>query len=328
MSEKGTILVGTVGQGVFRSKDSGEVWGRMSVGQGMHSDCITRCLTPHPANPDVVFAGTDQGLYRSDDAGGSWRRLATAMDGHTVWALTIDDADPDVMLAGTGTPSPAGLYRSTDGGATWRQSEAELAETCPAVGVPRPTALVLDPTDHRSVWAGIEVDGVRRSRDGGQTWQKAALDIPNPDVHNLLVTAGSPKRVFVLVNDDVWVSDDDGLSWNALGVRQIFPWHYPRGVAGRRDDPDVVFVTVGDATPGRTGAVMRSCDAGRTWESLPLPGQPNSAMWTVTIPRSAPDLMFATSRYGYLYRSEDGGESWVRLWREFSEISSLAWLPA
>jgi hypothetical protein len=37
--------------------------------------------------------------------------------------------------------------------------------------------------------------------------------------------------------------------------------------------------------------------------------------------------MFAASRYGYLYRSEDGGDTWARLWREFSEASSLAWLP-
>ena len=83
------------------------------------------------------------------------------------------------------------------------------------------------------------------------------------------VTAGPPKKVFVLVNNDVWVSEDDGLSWAALGVREIFPWHYPRGVAVRPDDPRVVYVTVGDSTPGRTGAVMRSTDAGETWESLP-----------------------------------------------------------
>ena len=85
-------------------------------------------------------------------------------------------------------------------------------------------------------------------------------------------------------------------------------------------------MAVGDTTPGRTGAIMRSRDAGETWESLPLPGQPNSAMWTMTIPASAPDTMLAASRYGNLYRSDDGGDSWIRIWREFSEVSSLAWL--
>jgi photosystem II stability/assembly factor-like uncharacterized protein len=37
--------------------------------------------------------------------------------------------------------------------------------------------------------------------------------------------------------------------------------------------------------------------------------------------------MLAASRYGYLYRSTDGGESWTKLWREFSEVSSLVSTP-
>jgi photosystem II stability/assembly factor-like uncharacterized protein len=328
MSERGTILVGTVGQGVLRSADGGESWSRVGVGQGMHSDCIVRCLAAHPRQPEVILAGTDLGLYRTDDAGGHWRRLDTPMNGRAVWALAIDDANPEMMLAGTGTPTPPVIYQTADGGETWQPRSAEFAEDCPAVGVPRPTAIAIDPTDRRTVWLGIEVDGVRRSRDGGATWDRAGAPITNPDVHNIVVAAGPPKKILVLVNDDVWVSDDDGLSWDTVGVRQIFPWHYPRGVAVRPDDPRVVFVTVGDSTPGRTGAVMRTCDAGKTWESLPLPGQPNSAMWTITVSRQDPDLVIAGSRYGYLYRSDDGGDSWVRFWREFSEISSIAWVPA
>lgn len=48
MANGGTILVGTAGQGVFRSPDGGESWSRMSVGNGLHSDAVTRCLTVHP----------------------------------------------------------------------------------------------------------------------------------------------------------------------------------------------------------------------------------------------------------------------------------------
>jgi photosystem II stability/assembly factor-like uncharacterized protein len=327
MSQHGTILVGTVGQSVMRSTDGGETWGRVGPGQGMHSDALIRCLTPHPRQPEVLFAGTDLGLYRTDDAGTHWRRLDTPMSGGAVWALAIDDAEPTRMLAGVGTPTPGAIYQTADGGETWQLRSAEFAEDCPAVGIPRPTAIAIDPTDHRNVWLGIEVDGVRRSHDGGNTWERAAAQITNPDVHNIVVSAGPTKQIFVLVNDDVWVSKDDGESWNTIGVRQIFPWHYPRGVAVRPDDPRVVFVTVGDATPGRTGAIMRTTDAGRTWENLPLAGQPNSAMWTLTISRQNPDLMIAGSRYGNLFRSEDGGDSWVRYWREFSEISSIAWVP-
>ncbi len=328
MGNSGTLLVGTVGQGVMRSADGGESWGRAGPGQGMHSDCIVRCLVAHPRQPEVLFAGTDLGLYRTDDAGAHWQHLDTPMNGQAVWAVAIDAADPSRVLAGTGTPTQPSNYQSTDGGATWERRRAEFAESCPAVGVPRPTAIAIDPTDPRSVWLGVEVDGTRRSRDGGATWEPAAPQIVNRDVHNVLVTGGADKRVFILVNDDVWISADDGASWRNVGVRQVFPWHYPRGITVRSDDPRTVFVTVGDTTPGRTGAVMRTRDGGATWESLPLPGQPNSAMWVVTCSREDPDLMFAGSRYGYLYRSEDGGDSWVRYWRELSEVSAIAYVPA
>lgn len=327
MAETGTILVGTVGQGVLRSTDDGETWRRLRPDQGMHSDAIIRRLATHPKSGAVVFAGSDKGLLRSDDAGASWQLLDNPMTGQTVWAVAIDESKPDVVIAGTGTPSPARLFRSTDGGASWRQSRAETADSCPAVGVPRPTGIAIDPTNSATVWCSLEVDGVRRSTDGGETWEYAAEAIGNPDAHNVLVTPGPPKRVFIIVNNDVWLSDDDGGGWRPLNIRRIFPWHYPRGIAMRPDDPRTIFITIGDATPGRVGAIMRSCDAGDTWQSMPLSAQSNSAMWTMAIFRSSPDKMLAGSRYGHLYRSDNGGDSWVRLWREFSEISSLAWVP-
>ena len=72
---------------------------------------------------------------------------------------------------------------------------------------------------------------------------------------------------------------------------------------------------------------MRSRNAGASWEPLGFPVGPNSAMWTITIPAAEPDTMFAASRYGYLYRSDDAGDSWRKLWREFSEVSSVAYIP-
>ena len=327
MSSKRTILIGTVGQGVFRSVDEGESWLRTGPMFGMHSDAVTRCLTVHPDNPDVVFAGTDQGLYRTDDRGEQWQLLDSPMIGKHVWGMAIDRREPSNMVAGIGTPSRAAPFRSVDGGMTWSAGKATIADTCPAVGVPRPTAIAIDPQDGNSVWMSIEVDGLRHSSDSGETWERTADQITNPDVHNVLVTSGPQKRVFVLVNDDVWISEDNGGNWRNVGVRDNFPLRYPRGLTARPDDPSVVFVCIGDTTPGRTGAIMRSTDAGASWKSLPLPEAPNSAMWTATIARDNPDQMFAASRHGYLYRSEDGGDSWAKLWREFSEISSIACLP-
>ena len=327
MPKTGTILVGTIGQGVMMSADDGESWTRASVRHGMHSDCIVKTLLSEPRQPEIVYAGTDMGLYRSDNGGGRWRLLDTPMSGSMVWSMGIDPVDPSVMFAGIGTPSKPGIYRSRDASKSWQQLSVEISAECENVGTPRPTGIAIDPTDHRHVWLGLEVDGVRHSPDGGETWAKVNGQIPNPDVHSVLVVAGPPKAVFTVVNDDVWRSTDDGTTWQPARAREVFPWRYPRGIAVKPNDAKTVFLTLGDSTPGRVGTVMRSRDAGATWQNLQLPVQPNSAVWTVSIPASAPDTVFAASRYGYLYRSDDGGESWRKLWREFGEVSSILWVP-
>ena len=328
MASDMTIMVGTVGQGIMRSPDGGDTWRRVGINQGLHSDALVRCLTNVPGKLDTVFAGTDKGLYRSSDAGESWKLIDSPLRDYCVWALAIDSGQPDTMYAGTGTPDPAALFRSTDGGNTWEKRPMEAAAECPAVGTPRVTGIAIDPDARNSIWLGLEVDGLRHSSDGGDTWQTVDQKaIPNLDVHNVAVAAGPPNTVVVVVNDDVYTSTDDGATWNAVGIREVFPMTYPRGIMVQPGSPNVIFVTIGDTTPGSTGTIMRSTDTGKTWENLQLPVQPNTAMWVVNMQPSDPNLVFAGSRYGYLYQSQDGGDSWTKLSREFSEISSVMWLP-
>ena len=328
MADKMTILVGTVGQGVMRTTDGGDSWRRVGIEQGLHSDAMVRTMVQHPSRPEVIFAGTDKGLLRSDDVGEHWGLVDSDLSNYTVWSLAVDADEPDQMYAGTGTPTPAAIFRSNDGGKTWARTSMKAAEECPNVGTPRITGIAIDPADRQSVWVGIEVDGVRHSRDGGDTWTTINGAIPNPDVHNVAVSSGPPRTVVVVVNDDVYTSTDDGASWQSIRAQKALPLTYPRGIMVQPGSPNVIFLTLGDTTPGRTGAVMRSVDTGKTWQRLPLPVDPNTAMWVVNSQPSNPQVIFAGSRYGYLYRSDNGGDSWTKLWREFSEISSVLWVPA
>ena len=132
----------------------------------------------------------------------------------------------------------------------------------------------------------------------------------------------------VVVNNDVYTSTDNGATWKSVGVRENFDLGYPRGINVRPGSPNVIFLTLGDTTPGSTGCIMRSTDTGQSWKRLPLPVEPNTAMWVVNAQPADPQIVFAGSRYGYLYRSDDGGDSWSKLKREFSEISSVLWVAA
>ena len=321
------IMVGTVGQGIMRSADGGENWQRVGINQGLHSDALVRTLVYKPVVPESMFCGTDKGLYRSQDGGQNWELVRSPLSDFCVWAIAIDPVEPSIMYAGTGTPTPAAVFRSKDAGATWERRPMEAAEECPAVGSPRVTGIAIDPDNRQNIWLGLEVDGVRRSTDGGDTWSSLNGAIPNLDVHNVAVAAGPPNTVVIVVNNDVYTSTDDGSTWDQLGIRDVFPMTYPRGIMVQPGKTNTIFVTIGDSTPGRNGAVMRSEDTGKTWQSMPLPVQPNTAMWVVNIQPNDPQLVLAGSRYGYLYRSNDGGNKWEKLWREFSEISSVLWIP-
>jgi photosystem II stability/assembly factor-like uncharacterized protein len=324
MSEM-TVLVGTIGHGIVRSPDGGESWHGVGVRHGLHFGAVVPVLACHPTEPRRVFAGTDRGLLRSDDAGQSWQRVTSPMDAAAVWSLAIDPTAPELMFAGTGTSGPARLFRSTDGGASWAACDVAVVDECPAIGVPRFTAIA---ARGGTVWATIEVDGVRVSRDAGETWVR--LDdavIRNPDVHNTVVLPGVPETVFIVVQNEVYLSRDAGETWTPVRAQETFPLGYCRGIAVK-PGTQTVFVAIGDTYAGRTGGIVRSDDAGRSWVSLPLPVEPNSNMWAVNVQAADPRVVWAASQFGDLYRSDDSGDSWRKLWRELGEVSSLVWCPA
>jgi hypothetical protein len=61
---------------------------------------------------------------------------------------------------------------------------------------------------------------------------------------------------------------------------------------------------------------------------MPFPQQPNSVIWTIGTNPADPNLVLAGTKYGHLFRSLDGGKSWRKEWREFSEITEATWIPA
>ena len=327
-----TIVVGTVGQSIMRSEDSGQTWARIGPRRGFAYEASVRCIAMNPKEHNILFAGTERGLYRSEDRGANWKYIDSALNSYYIWALGIDPANPDIVFAGTGTPTPAMLFRSKDGGRTWDKRPVETATECEAVGTPRFTGIAVDPVEPNNVWASLEVDGARHSSDGGETWKIVEVT-GRKDIHNVAVTAGPPRTVFIMVNREIHSTTDNGKTWETHGMQTSIPWEYPRketylrGIAVDSGNPRSIFLGFGDFTPGSSGAIARSNDLGKTWKLLPLPVEPNSTVWTFGTNSDDPNVLFAASRYGYLYRSDDAGASWTKLRRELSEIAAVCWLP-
>jgi photosystem II stability/assembly factor-like uncharacterized protein len=245
-----------------------------------------------------------------------------------VWSVGIDHVDTDTIFVGT---RPDG-YRSRDGGLHWEKLDIGVDLDCP-IGTPRTTNVIVDPRDHRTIWAGVEVDGVFKSLDGGDSWVRLPDLGPDPfhgDIHGMTIRPDHRTAVYATSPFGVATSTDEGESWEY----HLFPkFHeddrrsYCRGTLLKADDPDVMFVGNGDTVPGQTGAIQRSRDGGRTWERVPLPVEPNSVVyWFATHP-AIPNVIAAITLFGYLYLSTDGGESWEKLKKEFGETRAVAVTP-
>ncbi len=324
MTSDYAILVGTVGEGVWRSDDGGKTFSRRS--QGMFVECDVRALAAHPANPHLVYAGTSEGVYRSTDRGEHWVRLEGPLNHLVTWSLLVSPHDPDTLYAGT---RPAHLFRSSDAGRSWIQLGVAIAQQCHNIVYNRVTTLVADPADSQGLWAGIEIDSVRHSTDGGDSWASLQTGLSSQDIHSLAIVPGpGPRRILATTNNDLNVSTDEGKTWQPQEVGRRFDWSYCRGLAQKADDPGVLFLGNGDGPPGRIGALWRSTDAGRSWVRASLPCVPNSTVWGFAVHPAQPSLVLAYTVSGEVYRSSDGGDSWDKLPREFGEIRALLWLPA
>jgi len=89
-----------------------------------------------------------------------------------------------------------------------------------------------------------------------------------------------------------------------------------------------LFLTNGNGPPGNSGRLLRSRDAGLSWEEIALPGKLNSTVWCVAVHPADPKLLFVCTNLGQVFRSHDGGDSFTRLEREFGEVRALHWRPA
>ena len=316
-----SIMVGTTGAGLFHSPDSGESWSR--IGSPIPGESQIRALAVDPQSSNVAYAGANNGIYRSEDTGKSWAKLDSPMEGLNIWSIAVDPSDSNTIFVGT---SPPFLFRTRDGGKSWEKLSATIAQEC-AIGDPRVTALLVDPVDRNTVLAGVEIDGVYRSRDGGDTWAHVDSGITNPDIHGMAFSLGEQKTVLVSTPREIFASQDDGDTFQSLAGTSSFPMPYCRWVAVKPDNPEVLFAANGDAAIGNTGTIQRSTDGGRSWETRPLPVEPNSPVWNFATHPADPDLILANSVYGELYHSHDGGETWDKFKKEFTEVRALAWTP-
>jgi photosystem II stability/assembly factor-like uncharacterized protein len=316
------LYVGTIGEGLFRSLDGGETFSRAC--DGMFVECHVRALAVDPRDSNTIFLGCEQGLFRSTDGASNWRRVASPLDGRQIWAILLVPHQPDVIVVGT---CPAGLFLSEDGGQTWSMPQARMLQNCPRIMHTRVTCLVADPEEPEMLWAGLEIDGIFRSQDRGRKWEPIGRGLSSQDIHALaFASAGNGRwNMLAATNNDLNLSADGGESWQPLEIGKAMPWSYCRTLGQPIGRNSELLLGNGDAPPGSAGLIGRSKDGGRTWSVAQMAGRANSTIWSFAAHAADPNLIYAASVSGEIYRSTDAGQSWDKLTREFGEIRALAW---
>jgi photosystem II stability/assembly factor-like uncharacterized protein len=283
------------------------------------------------ARESVILAGTTDGVFRSDDGGRTWREASDGLQvRHVRWMAYHPDIS-DREFVGT---EPAGVFVSHDGGESWRgcPEVAELRDRfhwflpySPEAGCVRGFAFHGD-----RVYGAVEVGGVLRSDDGGETWRLAGgstgepvFEIPpepqvHADVHSVAGHPSSPDLVFAATAEGLYRSEDGGDRWTVSQAGM-----YCRGVWIDPDDPNHIVLSPNDSVAHMNGRIEESRDGGCTWqracEGLDLPWPHRCIERFAQIG----DELFGVSNDGRLYVSAPGTLSWQRVLPEVEGVRAI-----
>ena len=153
--------------GLFRRNVGEGEW--QAVTRGLPENAEVRAIAVHPQDPNVLYVGTQDGPYRSTDGGESWTRPHFPDRDTVIWTLCAHPTRPNVIYAGA---APVALYCSQDGGEHWRRVDSAVSPAhCEREGFDtRTIRITVDPNEPDDIYLALEVSGVIRSRDAGETW--------------------------------------------------------------------------------------------------------------------------------------------------------------
>ena len=282
----------------------------------------------HPADPNVVFAGTSDGVYRSTDRGKSFSRTNFPDKGRQIWSFLVDSHNPKLVYAGG---SPISLYRSEDTGETWvalpdpgMPDRAVMPFACRVMRMAR------HPKKPNTIFAALEVNGVMRTDDGGEHWTDCSRDLirlaQQPhlkskivsdtynegmlDGHAIAISPSDPDKVILAVRMGLFETTDAGETWQDMEVGRFSPTTYGRDIKVAPKDGDTLYAALSVAAASKDGGVYRSTDRGQTWNRFDKV-QVHGTVMSIALHASDPNQVYIGARYdGEVFGTEDGGESW------------------
>lgn len=157
--------------------------------------------------------------------------------------------------------------------------------------------------------------GVLLTEDAGGSWREVNQGLTYKEVWSL-VRCGTGALLAGTGPAAVFASDDEGESWRGsptlLTMKERRHWEFPgppfhahvKNFGASPQKPELVFGAIEE------GHLIRSFDAGRSWESV-RDGVEYDCHGVCVLPGD-PDIVVATTGTG-VYRSTDGGDSFANV---------------
>jgi photosystem II stability/assembly factor-like uncharacterized protein len=265
-------------------------------------------------------------------AGLELRAIGPALQGGRIADVAVSPADRSTWYVAVGS---GGVWKSENAGTTWTpifDHQGSYSIGCVSV----------DPTNPSTVWVGTGEnvsgrhvgwgDGVYKSLDGGEHWQRMGLE-RSEHIGKIVVDPEDGDTVWVAAEGPLWSAGgergvykttDGGASW-----RRVLAIDDDTGATDLEIDPrnpDVLYAAayerrrhVWSLLAGGDGSgIYKSTDGGESWRRLET-GLPEGAMGKIGLAVSPadPDVVYATieaeteDEQGF-YRSRDRGASWER----------------
>lgn len=287
--------------GLFASSDRGDTWAQKSaipaVGGQRRSLSGTniRTFTQDPQDAKAFYAGTDtEGAYYSWDGGEAWWALGSPFAQAQVDAIVVHPKEKCSLFVAAGKK----VFRSTDCSRSWQSSDFDVTVS----------ALAIDPIAPSTLYAGNTRGDVLKSADGGKSWR--AIHRLENRIERLLIAppagAGKPTIYAATRSAGIYRSPDDGTTWSDLrrGLQD-----YPAAFEYRQ--LVLAFETPGTLLYASKYGILRSSDAGLTWQPLTLitaPGTVDISSLAVN-PKESDEIAYTTA--STFYKSSDAGRNWV-----------------
>lgn len=186
------IYLAIPSEGLFKSADSGENWGKIADDFGAWG---FQSLAKSPSGK--MFAGDQAGLYHSVDGGVNWT--------HYPESVLPNRSIPDILIVDESTIYIAvylnGIYRSFDNGETWEQVNN---------GISRYDFNVLAQGPDGTIYLGTKQftwnSKVYKLENGSNTWIELSGNDMNNDVESMIFTDSG--QLLIAGRDKIWAYNE------------------------------------------------------------------------------------------------------------------------